>query len=243
MKNVINIRRTTFIGLTIFIFAWLLVCNAKSAHSESQAKSFSNNSIMSKLNKSTGLPYPGTYKLEKIFSVPSHNVLDTNSKLQPISKYTKGKITLLTFFYQRCSDANGCPYAMGIFHSVKNKLEQNKENKNLVRFVNISFDPERDTPMMMRGLEKQTKSKNENNIEWDFLTTSSVNDLMPLINGFGQNVDIVINQLTGSQSLTYQHVLKVYLIDQEGYVREIYSTAYLSKNMILNDIETLMLTK
>jgi cytochrome oxidase Cu insertion factor (SCO1/SenC/PrrC family) len=112
-----------------------------------------------------------------------------------------------------------------------------------VRLVNISFDPERDTPVMMAGLEKQMKgtSQPENRVEWNFVTTPSVNHLLPLIDAFGQNVDIELDPKTGDQTLTYQHVLKVFLIDEKGSVREIYSTSYLDAEILLNDIKTLLL--
>jgi protein SCO1/2 len=239
------IRLRVLIGLVIFFFAWLVVWSVKSTKTASQAELFLNKSELSAVNKVTGLPAAGTYTLHKIFPVPENIVLDTNGKLQPLSKYTKGKITLLTFFYQRCSDVNGCPYAMGLFHKVKSKLEKNGEVIDSVRFVHISFDPDRDTPIMMAGLEKKNAhlNVNENNIEWDFLTTESVDKLMPIINGFGQNVDVNMNPITGDKSLNYSHVLKMFLIDEEGFVREIYSTSYLSADMLLNDIETLTLEK
>ena len=37
----------------------------------------------------------------------------------------------------------------------------------------------------------------------------------------------------------FTHTLKVFLIDPEGRVREIYSTGYLMPRMIVNDIRTL----
>ena len=247
-SKVIRIR--FLIALAILFSAWFVVQGAKSTFITDQAelfseKSESSDSEISTVNKITGLPAPGTYQLQKIFSVPENSVLDTNGKSQPISKYTKGKITLLTFFYQRCSDVDGCPYAMGLFHKVKSKLERNNSSPDSIRFVHISFDPARDTPMMMAGLEKRTLGSHHNKkgLEWDFLTTESVDKLMPLIDGFGQNVDVNMNPVTGDKSLNYSHVLKVFLIDDQGYVREIYSTSYLSADMLFNDIQTLALEK
>jgi len=247
-SKVIRIR--FLIVLAILFSAWFVVQGVKSTVATDQAELFSeknesSDSEVSAVNKITGLPAPGTYQLHKIFSVPEYSVLDTSGKSQPISKYTKGKITLLTFFYQRCSDVDGCPYAMGLFHKVKSKLESNNSSPDSIRFVHISFDPKRDTPMMMAGLEKRTLDPHHNKkgLEWNFLTTESIEKLMPLIDGFGQNVDVNMNPVTGDQSLNYSHVLKVFLIDDEGYVREIYSTSYLSADMLLNDIQTLALEK
>lgn len=37
------------------------------------------------------------------------------------------------------------------------------------------------------------------------------------------------------------HVLKVFLIDRSGFVREIYSSTFLHPQTVLNDIETLLI--
>lgn len=37
------------------------------------------------------------------------------------------------------------------------------------------------------------------------------------------------------------HMLKVFLLDRDGMVREIYSSAFLHPEVMLNDIETLVL--
>lgn len=243
MISLKSIRTRVLVVITCLLSTWLFVWSDKSISSKSQVESFSKNSSESDFNKISALPEPGTYTLQKIFPVPKLSALDTKGRLQPIGKFTKDKITLLTFFYERCSDVNGCPYAMGVFHNVKSKLERNEKFQDSIRFVHISFDPVRDTPMMMAGLEKRSldPQKNKNKLEWNFLTTATVNDLLPVVDAFGQNVDVNINPITNNKVLSYSHVLKVFLIDKKGYVREIYSTSYMSVNMLLNDIQTLAL--
>ncbi len=239
-------KRTVRIVILIVassLSVWLFFINTTSI-TESQTVFLGQSDDYSPQDLTIKMPDPGTYTLHKIFSVPELSVLDSTGALQPISKYTKGKITLLTFFYQRCSDADGCPYAMALFHRVKSKLDRDENLRDRMRFVHISFDPNRDTPIMMAGLEKQIANlhKDKKSIEWDFLTTSSVDELLPVIDAFGQNVDIDVNALTKDKVLNYSHVLKAFLIDEEGFVREIYSTTYISKEMLLNDIETVSLS-
>lgn len=228
-------------GCLFFIYAKSLIEKRQASPNFQTISKMGNLPGFVKINPTNGLPYPGTYELEKIFEVPNYTVLDSNSVLQPLHKYTRGKITLLTFFYERCSDVNGCPYAMNVFQMVKAKLEKKTKANEQFRLVSISFDPERDTPIMMKGLEKKVSNSKENGIDWFFLTEKSITELLPIIDGFGQNVDVIISSITGGKSLTYQHVLKVFLIDETGTVREIYSTAYLNQEVILNDIETLLL--
>ena len=239
-------KRTVRIVILIVassLSVWLFFINTTSI-TESQTVFLGQSDDYSPQDLTVKMPDPGTYTLHKIFPVPELTVLDSTGTLQPISKYTKGKITLLTFFYQRCSDADGCPYAMALFHRVKSKLDRDENLRDRMRFVHISFDPNRDTPIMMAGLEKQIANlhKDKKSIEWDFLTTSSVDELLPVIDAFGQNVDIDVNALTKDKVLHYSHVLKAFLIDEEGFVREIYSTTYISKEMLLNDIETVSLS-
>jgi protein SCO1/2 len=245
VKYLFSIRLRVLIGLAIILSVWLLVRNETSVLTKNQTELFSLKNTSGYLEKISGLPSPGSYQLQRIFKVPKLDVLDTKGKLQPIENYATGKITLLTFFYNRCSDANGCPYAMALFHQVKSKLEKDKSLRDSVRLVHISFDPERDTPIMMAGLEKKSNGIDQNkpHIEWDFLTTSSVDALLPVVDGFGQNVDINMSSTTGNKTLNYSHVLKAFLIDEKGYVREIYSTNYISAEMLINDIQTLALEK
>ncbi len=224
---------------------WLFYGAAKSNQTESQTDSFLEESNAVPYEVKAEMPAPGTYELHKIAAIPELTVLNSAGEPQPISKYTKGKITLLTFFYQRCSDVDGCPYAMALFHRVKSKLDRDESLRDRMRFVHISFDPARDTPQMMAGLEKKNDKlyKDKESFDWNFLTTETVDKLLPVIDAFGQNVDINVSSLTNEKTVDYSHVLKMFLIDEEGYIREIYSTTYVSKKMLLNDIETLALAK
>ena len=45
----------------------------------------------------------------------------------------------------------------------------------------------------------------------------------------------------GKPTRTINHMLKMFLIDPEGMIREIYSLAYLQQPVMLNDIRTLAL--
>lgn len=189
-----------------------------------------------------GLAAAGTYELSKIFKAPDAEVLNGKGETVKLKKFTEGKYTLLTFFYEFCSDAKGCPFAMSTMQIVKQYLEKTPSLSKQVRMVHISFDPERDTPVMMAGLEKKTNRENKPySVEWRFLTTKNYDVLIPLIDGYGQNVDIAIDPKTGKRTLDFPHVLKIFLIDPNGYVREIYSTTFLNPEMLLNDIETLMI--
>ena len=78
-------------------------------------------------------------------------------------------------------------------------------------------------------------------VRWYFLTTGSVRDLLPLVEGFGQDVRYSVDRSTGRPVRQLSHVLKVFLIDRSGYVREIYTSTFLHPQTIMGDIKTLLM--
>ena len=53
-------------------------------------------------------------------------------------------------------------------------------------------------------------------LSWYFLTTLSVRELMPLVEGFGQDVRYSVDRTSGRTRRELSHVLKVFLIDRAG---------------------------
>lgn len=182
-------------------------------------------------------PAPGTYTLHPIMRAPGGLVVDLEGRSRRLSEFTTGKITLLSFVYTRCSDAWGCPLAYRVFDAVGAAVERSSTLRSRVRLVTLSFDPGHDTPAVMRQYAGEQASRG---VDWQFLTTRSERVLLPLLVGFGQDVRSAgTGRSAGASPLT--HVLKVFLIDPRGMVREIYSTAYLYPEVVLADIETLRL--
>jgi cytochrome oxidase Cu insertion factor (SCO1/SenC/PrrC family) len=178
-------------------------------------------------------PPPGSYVLHGIMPAPEGRVLDLEGRRLPMSRFTSGKITLLGFIYTSCADAGGCPLAYQIFHTVHHRLSEQDDLRARVRLVSLSFDPARDTPARMRTY---AAGRPANGVEWAFLTTESPRRLLPLLDGFGQDVRRDAN---GGTRGPLAHTLKVFLIDTRSVVREIYTTSYLYPDVILNDIATL----
>jgi protein SCO1 len=184
-------------------------------------------------------PAPGSYRLERILHAPDGNVLDSDGRLHRLSEFTTGKITLFSFIYTYCSDARGCPLAYATLHSLKQTVERTPALHGKVRFVSMSFDPEYDTPVAMRSYGGP-EARATGPLEWRFLTTRNGRELAPLLDGFGQDVAVAAPQPAGRRIPVLSHMLKVYLIDPGGTVREIYSTSWLHPAVLLNDIQTLL---
>jgi protein SCO1/2 len=179
-------------------------------------------------------PVPGTYVLHHIMPAPEGRVLGVDGRAARLSRYTHGGITLLGFIYTTCSDPEGCPLAYRVFDALKEAIATRHEMQGKVRFVTLSFDPARDTPEVMKSYAGSRAVDKGNGLRWTFLTTRSARELMPLVEGFGQDVRVTRN------GRELSHVLKVFLIDPAGDVREIYSSNFLHPQVVLNDIETLL---
>ena len=130
--------------------------------------------------------------------------------------------------------------ALYTLQKVRRDLEQEKSTGNRVRIVSLSFDPAHDTPGVMRAYgagETQRRSP----VSWDFLTARSPQDLRPVLDGLGQDVRVPVVQTEAENPANLTHMLKVFLIDRNGWVREIYTSSFLVSQVIVNDVQTLLL--
>ena len=186
-------------------------------------------------------PAPGTYALHRIMAAPDGEVLGIDGLAQRLSQFTRDGITLLGFFYTTCIDPDGCPLAYRVFDMLKRAIVSAPALRGKVRFVTLSFDPARDSPAVMRRYAGSRVSDDGGGLRWYFLSTRSARELMPLVEGFGQDIRYTVDRSNGKPRRELSHVLKVFLIDRAGFIREIYSSTFLHPKTVLNDIETLLL--
>jgi protein SCO1/2 len=179
-------------------------------------------------------PPAGSYALPPIQAAPRGRVLDDTGRDRALSGYLDGRITLLSFVYTHCTDPAGCPLAFATLAAVRERLALNPVAAR-AQLVSLSFDPRYDTPEIMRMFSKTFDAQGKKPA-WHFLTTASEARLAPLLEGFGQDTGVA-TEPGGPRRL--DHTLRVFLIDPRSRVREIYSSAYLMPDVIVNDILTL----
>ncbi|NLF53840.1 MAG: SCO family protein [Thauera phenolivorans] len=184
-------------------------------------------------------PPAGSYALPPIQRAPEGMVLDTNGRHQAFSRYTTGRVTLLSFMYTYCTDPIGCPLAYETMMTIRARLLARPELALAVRLVSLSFDPTHDDPTEMKRYAGKLADPGAV-LRWHFLTTRSVAELKPMLDALGQDVSVELDD-RGRPTRVLNHMLKLFLIDPRGRVREIYTTAYLLPEVMLNDIETLLL--
>lgn len=184
-------------------------------------------------------PQAGSYKLPAIRQAGDGNVvLSDKRKLRLAELYGNNKLTVLSFIYTSCDDVNGCPLAVFVMHSIKNRLRSKPETASRVRMVSLSFDFENDTPEVMAAYGSEFQGGNP---EWLFATTDSATDLNQVLEQYGQFIIRNRKAEETKKSSAFSHILKVFLIDQKGLVRNIYSVDFLHPDVLLADIQTLLL--
>jgi protein SCO1 len=186
-------------------------------------------------------PPAGSYKLHRIMAAPDGEVLGIDGRAQRLSQFTHDRITLLGFIYTACVDPDGCPLANRVFDALKQAIVAAPALHGRVRFVTLSFDPARDLPAVMRQYAGSRVRDERGALPWYFLTTRSTRELMPLVEGFGQDIRYTLERSNGKPRRELSHVLKVFLIDRAGFIREIYTSTFLHPRTVLNDIETLLI--
>lgn len=183
-------------------------------------------------------PPAGSYKLQNIQRVADAVFLDGTGHAVRLSELTRGKITLLTFFYTYCVDPLGCPFAHVTLAHLRDRVRSDRSLSGRVRFVSISLDPTHDTPAAIASYGQEFAI--DPKFEWRFLTARRVPELLPVLDDFGQDVSVEMDE-TGRATRTLHHMLKMFLIDARGEVREIYTLAFVQPQVMFNDIKTLAL--
>ncbi len=181
-------------------------------------------------------PTPGTYELPVIRPAADGAVLLEDGSEARLRSYLQGKISVLSFIYTSCSDVNGCPLATFVLHSLKGAIARHPNLSDKVRFISLSFDPERDTPKAMRDYGRDFKQGTA--AEWLFMTTRSDKELRPILKAYSQYVNKA-RDAGGNTEIA--HTLRAYLVDASGDVRNIYSIDFLHPDLLMADIETIML--
>ncbi len=179
-------------------------------------------------------PAPGSYELPPIRRVSEHELLGSDGAPAPLLALEPGQVAVVSFIYRNCADAGGCPAALGLLRKLDRELARAPELSGRARLVTCSFDPGRDTPERMAELARLMEPKGD----WRFLTAADVDAIGPVLADYGQDVLRVATD--EGESPLFAHLLRVFLVDAEGQVREVYSASFLDWRVVLNDVRTLL---
>lgn len=182
-------------------------------------------------------PVPGSYRLPPIKAAADGPLLDHTGADVRLAGYWKGRISLVSFVYLTCGDQNGCPLAMSVLYDIEHASRDHEILRAHAQLMTISFDPARDPPAALDALAapKARDIAEGRVMPWHFFTGSSEAALAPMLAAFGQRVD------KDPDSDRLNHLLRMFLVDSAGRIRNIYGLGTIDPRLIMADVSTLLL--
>ena len=169
------------------------------------------------VSKGDGKTSPGTTQRipEKGDAVPDFTLVNQDGKIIHFSNY-RGKVLLVTFIYARCSLPDFCPRMNENFRAVQKLLQEIPGATERAEFLSISFDPEHDTPTVLKHYASLYKKSapGEKSFDWQFAAPAA-KDLPEIAQFFG-----LVYQPAQAQIV---HSLSTTLIGPDGKVENWYS--------------------
>lgn len=146
-------------------------------------------------------------------AVPSFNLLGEDGKSFSLGDL-RNRTVLLTFIYTRCPLPDYCPLMTSNFSEIAKLLSESGVPAKDVQLINISFDPEHDTPPVLREYEARTIEDKASRERIYFATGTPV-DIRKIANYFGL-------LYSRNESGAIDHSLRTALIAPDGKLVKIY---------------------
>ncbi len=181
------------------------------------------------------LPAAGTYMLPVLGKAADGELVLADGARQGLTSLRKGRVVLLSFIYTRCTDANGCPLASSVLKQALTRLHAAVPPKH-VRGITVSFDTQSDAPETMRRYAQQFDG--DSSLDWIFAVGADAVSTQQLLHAYGQIAEA--DPVTTDASPRFSHMLRVYLIDQAGNIRNVYGNSLLSVEALVNDVKTVL---
>jgi protein SCO1 len=158
-----------------------------------------------------GEPKPGD-------EIPDFTLINQDGRTIHLSQY-KGKALALTFVYTRCPQPDQCTLMSNNFAAVNLELQKQPEIYAKTHLLTISFDPEYDTPKVMRsyGASHTGRYSAEKFEHWEF-TTGSADEVKRIAEFFG--LRYFKDSSTGEEQV--MHSLRTAVIDSNGKLVKLY---------------------
>jgi protein SCO1/2 len=152
-------------------------------------------------------------------AVPDFKLVNQSGRNIHIAQF-RGKVLLITFIYTRCPLADFCPRMSSNFAEIDKGLAQDKSMYGRTHLLSVSFDPEYDTPAVLRsyGGAHTGRFTQEDFAHWDFAAPSLAE--LPQVE---QWFDVGVTGDSKDAS-SIQHSLSTVLIGKDGAVIAWYPT-------------------
>ena len=183
------------------------------------------------------LPAVGSYERPVIGQAADAKVIDSQGRATSLHALMRDKVTLLSFMYTSCSDVNGCPLASYVLHRVMQRLAADERLQNRVQLLSLSFDRANDSPEVLARYGARFNEQQAD--RWRFLTTPDDQTRDQILKDYNQFIIQDIDS-EGNVLGSISHLLRVYLIDEQQNLREVYSVSFLHADILVQDMLTVM---
>ncbi|MCW9707093.1 SCO family protein [Fodinibius salsisoli] len=140
----------------------------------------------------------------------------------------KGQTSVITFIFTHCPDV--CPVITANMKNIQSQLADTTG----IQFIEISFDPERDTPSVLAKYKKLYK----------------LNEQFSLLTGQPAEVDSLLSKLEitaiktrvdslhrDSSEYAMKHSNTIYIMDEEGRIRKEYPANVVPPENVIEDLQ------
>jgi protein SCO1/2 len=146
-------------------------------------------------------------------AVPDESFVDQDGHPVSLSSFA-GRAVALTFIYTRCPLPDFCPLMDRQFAAIQERVTADGTLRGSVHLLSITFDPEFDTPAVLRGHARRVGA---NPATWSLLTGDHV-----AIDRFAAALGLsVIRETDGPGGIA--HNLRTAVLDRAGRLVTIYS--------------------
>jgi protein SCO1/2 len=154
--------------------------------------------------------------------------LTTQDGAKLSSSDLKGKILLVSFIFTTCNGT--CPATTHRMSQIQEELKtRNLFKDGRMQLLSISLDPARDTPEVLRGYMKLYDADPSH---WTFLT-GPPDQVASVVKSW----DMWAKPAANGQ---LDHPSRIFLIDTQYRIREIYNLNFLKPKWVLQDVELLL---
>lgn len=160
-------------------------------------------------------------------------LIDQNGDAVVFPHDFEGDVALVGFVFTNCPDI--CPMTTHSMQMIQEALA--KEGIDGVRFVTITFDPERDTPEVFREYIRVRGIDDEN---WAFLTgaTPTTETLMDKMSIVAVSSDTTVTE-EGDLIYFFTHTDRITLVDREMNIRNEYIGSRADVKKVVEDVKKL----
>jgi protein SCO1/2 len=171
--------------------------------------------------------------LDKDLTKKSYNLINQEGEAVVFPDIIKGQLTVMGFIFTHCPDI--CPMTTHNMYLTEKELK--KDGIEDVKFVALSFDPDRDSPEV---LKKFAEVRELDFNSWTLLTgeKSTVNELLKRFDVKAIKTDESVDE-EGNSEYSMMHTDRISLIDENGRLRKNYKGSTLNIEELVYDIKTL----